>query len=642
MGERFEKGLAGSRYTDGKIDGWLKRLMYAVLLTSLFAIMAACENRDGETGAESASPSPSSASPGSASPSAANATPYSTPPASPGKERGVAESLTELSICQLNRGEDGGEFGGASACIVNFGTEPLPMLPPLSLPEKPETYALYMEEIYFFVKFGTSDEMTLERLTRQIKAEGGTLKLEKEQTQLDRSNIRYKGSVTGIREEAVIFFGDIPPITLKRSNRKLVYEVEPDMVAGKDMLLLQGNELSTKLLMPEREKEAVLVFSEPIRTDRANIAVYGNDPSVRGPAGKWLDDRRLSITVPDGATEWHVNLENIFSVSGSYFGEHWDGSVRLSKVPERKWRQFPSGEPVLESAYAKYYDFILFSPDNRRALGMIEMGGPNADEGGRYYAVVLDRPGQPPVVVRSPMHFPDVLMNLPLAWLDDERIAYVDYQGLKLYDIPSGRTKTLVAASELGGYFNAMAFDAHERTLYLLTQRYDEAAETIRIDRWSMDGEGKTAVIRDFATTVLADKYQALKLPIIPRPDGVFWTKTRDGKAVTEFVMRDGRKLETTGATVAAAGQKIYVSERPASDKPKWFEWTPGKGRSVLPETSGRIVPFGSLLTTEEADGTWKLYDPDKKRWVAFPQQRKTNLYPEQPFQAIYREDVPK
>jgi hypothetical protein len=157
-----------------------------------------------------------------------------------------------------------------------------------------------------------------------------------------------------------------------------------------------------------------------------------------------------------------------------------------------------------------------------------------------------------------------------------------------------------------------------------------------------MDGEGKTAVIRDFATTVLANKYQALKLPIISRPDGLLWTKTRDGKAVTEFVMRDGRKLETAGATVAAAGQKIYVSEQPAGDKPKLFEWTPGKGRSVLPEASGRIVPFGGLLTTEEADGTWKLYDPDKKRWGAFPQQRKTNLYPEQPFQAIYREDIPK
>lgn len=641
MGKRFEKGLAGSRYTDRKIDGWLKKLMVAVLLMSLFAIMAACENRGGETGAESASPSPSSASPGSASPSA-NATPSSAPSVSPGMGSGIAASLTELSICQLNRGEDGGEFSGASSCIVNYGTEPLLIMPALPLPEKPESYALYMEEVYFFVKFGTNDEKTLERLTGQIKAEGGTLKLDKEQTQLDGSNIRYKGRVTGIKGEVVLTFGDVPPITLKRSDRKLAFEVEPALMESKKMLILQGAEHSAQLLMPEREKEAVLVFSEPIRTDKAKISAFGNDPGIRESAGKWLDDRRLSITVPDGTNEWHVNMQNIFSVDGSYFGEPWDGNVKLRGIPERTWRHFPSGGPVLESAYAKYYDFILFSPDKRRALGMIEIGGPNADEGGRYFAVVLDRPGQPPAVVRSPMHFPDVLMNPPLAWLDDERIAYVDYLGWKLYDIPSGRTKTLADASVLGGYFNSMAFDEHDRTLYLLTQRYDEADGTIRIDRWSMDGEGKTAVNRDFTTTVLASKYHTLKLTVIPRKDGVLWTKTRDGKAVTEFVMRNGRKLETAGAPVAAAGQKIYVSEQPAGDKPKWFEWTPGKERGVLPDTSGRIVPFGSLLTTEEADGTWKLYDPDKKRWVAFPQQRKTNLYPEQPFQAIYREDVPK
>ncbi|WP_409341910.1 hypothetical protein [Paenibacillus sp. MBLB4367] len=626
--ETIEKGI---------LERMIHGLLWTALLTAPVMFLAACEKSSNGQIAQSAAP----ASP--SMPEISNTPQYPSPSASsPVVERGISASLTELSICQMDKPLQGTEFVGASSCIVSYGTERL-ITPAMPMPVQPEKYSLYMEEVYFFVRFGTNDEKTLARLTGQIAAAGGAMKLEKEGTQLDSSNIRYKGVITGIKEEVVLTFGDMPPITLKRSGSRLVYEADPARSASKEALLLAGNENGAQLLLPAGETEATFVFSEPVRTDKAKITASGNDPEKKALVGTWLDDRRLTVPIPAGAASVQLNMENVFAVSGNYFGEPWGGTVYVRKVPDREWRSFPSGETAYESAYAKYYDFLLFSPDKSRTLGLVEVGGPIADEGGRYYALVLEREGQPPLVVRSPIHFPEALVNMPVRWLDNDRISYVDYEGWKLFRVSANQTGILAASDELKGSFGSMAYDEREGSLILLTHRFDEKEQIAAVDRRTLDANGKISLARDFASTIRMSHYSILRLPVIPVSDGVFWTKTKGGKAVTEFVARNGRTYETEGVPVTTDGKRAFVSVQPTyQDETKWFEWTPGKEKVPLLKAPGPVVPFGAMLIaeTDVENGLRKAYDPDKRQWADFPQSRVTDLYPVQTIQGIYRENA--
>ncbi|MBP1996048.1 hypothetical protein [Paenibacillus eucommiae] len=362
-------------------------------------------------------------------------------------------AMNELSLCQQNPPPPNQEGLGDSDCFAFYGTIPDSGSPIKPFPDQPATYALYMTDAYFFVNFESKDAATLERLAAQIHVEGGKLNFVKENPELSAS--RYKGVITQIGSRAVLTVGDLPPITLIRSDNRLSFTASSN---GKDgeLLMANGREFGTQIFVSSTEREVLLTFSEPVLASQ--VTASGNGSDAPKPWGKWQNESSLLLPLPEGKDVWNISLSSLLAKSGNYMNQ-FDQYVSIHKIPERQWLQYPSGAQVTDSRYAKFYDFPLLSPNKKNTIGLIQLGGPFADEPGGYYALVLDREGQKPTIIESVVHFPGDLQNMPVQWIGNDAVVWMTYTNWMKLDLNTGKLTSFKDDDAPAGYFNGSAYD---------------------------------------------------------------------------------------------------------------------------------------------------------------------------------------
>ncbi|MBP1996047.1 hypothetical protein [Paenibacillus eucommiae] len=175
----------------------------------------------------------------------------------------------------------------------------------------------------------------------------------------------------------------------------------------------------------------------------------------------------------------------------------------------------------------------------------------------------------------------------------------------------------------------------------------------IHINRWSQKGNSNAVVQPNYAQTGWANKYHALQLPIVPKPNGIYSSKMIDGKMVTEFTFRNGKKATTDGLLLLADDQRAYLvvaplnaPGKPFDDTPaKWYEWVPGSAKKQIPVPPGdkRPLPFGPFLIVqkeiENSDSQWLIYDSKATKWSPLPDSMQQAFLPYQTVDAFYRVD---
>jgi len=551
----------------------------------------------------------------------------------------MSEWITELTLCEKDP-PPGTEGAGSSNCMASFGTLPhangkMPVAVDV------DRFAIYMRDLYFFVSFDRAASPELIRqLVGQIEADGGELVIRKEH---EDNEYRYKGEVTGVDRPLTLRAGDLPPIRIIPGLPPLAYSVE--MPESSDpSLLLFGEDYGTHLVVPAETETVTLAFSEPVRTGIAS-AFIEHPGGNRTPVGKWVDDRRLQLDLSEirqeeSAAETIVLLDRVYAESGAYLADRHSAVLHIRKVPESRWLRYPSGRPALESPYAGFYDFILFSPDRSKRIGLVELGGAIGDGIGAAYGVLVEKPGARPEIIRHSLHMPGALEKPSIVWAGNDRIAFYDHTGIYLYDTETRRTARILDYAEAEGYPNFIAYDGHadEILLYMQVRRgSDEGTLDIDLRRFPAKDPGAAAAIKSFTATILENKYFFAQLPIVPAREGIYLGQAANGKFHTVFAARDGRSWTAEGLPAALFGDRIIL--RSGGDRSEWFIWKPGTEPAAIPVPEDAWVrPFGHYLVWQQSsDHRWKLYDPETGKVSGFPLIADGARVPFQPYDALYR-----
>lgn len=549
----------------------------------------------------------------------------------------MSEWITELTICENDPPPPGAPGAGSSDCMTTFGTRPF-SIEKTSVAIDIDRFAIYMRNLYFFVSFDqTAKPELIQQLVNQIEVDGGELTIRKEHADND---YRYKGEVPNVDRPLTLRVGDLPPIQIVPGLPPLTYNLElPE--SSNPALLLYGQDYGTHLLVPDKTETVVLAFSEPIRTAIASALIEhpDGDPTL---IGEWIDDRRLQLNLSGirtaesgGGTS--VQLRRVFAESGAYLADRYSANLHIRKVPQSRWLRYPSGEPALESPYARFYDFILFSPDRKRWIGLVELGGEIGDGIGAAYGVLLEEPGAKPEIIRHFLTMSGVLEKPSTVWAGNDHIAFYDHTGVYLYDIETRKAAKLLDYAEAAGYPNFIAYDEHAQEILLYMQvdrNADEETRDIDLWRFPVNDPNAATVVESYTTTIMENKYFFQQLPILPTRAGIYWGQTLDGKYHTVYETRDGRTWTAEGLPVAQFGDRVYL--RSGNE---WFIWKPGTAPIAIavPEDAW-VRPFGHYLVWQQSsDHRWKQYNPDTGKAADFPLVTDGTSIPFQPYDALYR-----
>lgn len=480
------------------------------------------------------------------------------------------------------------------------------------IPKEPTDVIYHLDEVIFSATYKGLSEQEQQHSISQIQVKGN-VKWEV------KPNPDY---ATGIlitfqkpAESFELLFGDLPTITFKRME-PLNYTVSS--ASGKEIpyLLLNAREYGTRLLIPNEEKDIVLTFSEKMQK---NLPTRYDDSDL---ATEWRDDKQLIINLNNiDPQELILTLDKLKSQSGNYL-TFFQNNLHIQMVPNYKWYNAQSGDPLEMQPRDRYYDQMIWSPDGKSYIGIVTLGGSMGDGDGTSYSFLLERPGQQPVIIEDVFYSTIEPNGQPIAWMNSNTLIYSSYFGVFAYDIDKKQKKVLHHFDEgKSNGINFAVYDAKRQLLHVLA--YEGPIDEYDLFTYEQ-GKDAPQQTKNFTATVQITKYSNLDMNIIPTAEGTYWTRIKDGIPYTEFINNKGDVISVNGYVRLISEQGVYLERFAKAVEGEsfmrslgWVIWQPGKSErtiSLLPEHNNLIVSGQELFSLK--DSIYYKYDPVLNKWI--------------------------
>ncbi|MFY0543519.1 hypothetical protein [Brevibacillus sp. H7] len=508
-------------------------------------------------------------------------------------------------------------------------------------PQKPIQLAIHTRKAYVHVDVATSQPLEqVEHFFSQFNVTGN-VKYSSTVREISENNYQLSMHFDEIPKQFALQFGHLPKITLKRMA-PLQVTIGPEDENGATMLLAGEFDISSTLYVSEGQDVVNLRFSEPM-VEEDQIGFW-----IPDRFGSWQDPQTFQLHLRR-VYDKTLNLVSLYSLNGNYLPPSFQ-AFEVKKVPPRDWVDLVTGKKVGFSRFDSFYDALVFSPKRDRYVGLIDRGGSQGDGAGRYFAIVLEQQGKPPVVV-EPYFYSDVLTHGSLVqWLDNERFAFATYYGAYVYHLANGAKQELYynQSHSAEGAIQELAVDRLRHEIYLLLSylKVEDGEETYQMDKWTYDAHTLVRKKEEpYSETFLTPKSKLQELPIHVRKNGVYYTKATDApkKVRTTFVSREGSTWTVEGQVVWADhdGHAVLIRDRDAAGKPMekiscW--WEIGKKPQPLPQVFGTVQPLGPYVVSDDSIRYYML-DPKRKKWNELPLAETDVLLPVQEETALYRRD---
>lgn len=491
-----------------------------------------------------------------------------------------------------------------------------------NLPRQPIRVVHHMEEVHVVVGFEEVDEQQLVELAGKMKVNGADAVFVRQESD-GQYRLRLKQPENGSFE---LMLGDLPTITVERRAPLSFQILQPDGKEAETSLLVHAREYGTRLHVPLELPGITLQFPEPMKP--ALPAAPDSSPV----SAEWADDRSLVLTFNDGGVEAdgallvYYDAAALEAVSGNRL---FDVSLVVVRTPETVWTDGRTGNVRSSGPRDRHYEQLIVSPAGDRYIGVISLGGSMGDGDGWSYAFVLERNGQPPVLLEQAFYSTIEPEEAPIRWIDERRVLYGSYYGLFAFDTDTLVRRTLHDNRSDENYnLNFATWDSFRNKLYVIAYRNRSTSnETIAYTYSSVAWDDNTALqptvtSGSFSETVLVNKYSLLDLYVHPTETGVYWTRTRDGLPYTEFVADDGTTQVSPGvARLVASGvayMQLYKDGGQNIVPDGWLRWRPESDKvgepMAMPPEYRRLFRSGDELIAEADEAAYR-YDPQRNIW---------------------------
>lgn len=575
------------------------------MLSGLLILISACEDAN-PAPSPGISPSPPAATTPAptlaASPTlAATATPTTAPPL-------FREKLGSLFI--------GEQEEGSGMQVTSWRGS--------TYPQAPSKIVHHLEEAVVVLEFANATEQEIRTLLDQITVGGGKAAWNRDDKNPNFYRLMRKQAEGASFE---LRMGELPPLTISRMKALSYKPIDASGRINADMLLVNAREYGTRVMVPMEEQAVTLEFSEPMKPVLPTASEGASSPL----RAEWITDTRLRIelnetgySVDHGAKELLVRTDQLQAVSGNTL--KW-GSLHILRAPAMSWRDGRTGADVTQGPRDRYYEQLAFAPDRSRYVGIVSLGGSMGDGDGWSYAFVLERNGQPPVVLEDVFYSTIEPRDAPIRWIDSKTLLYASYYGVYKYDTQTMTRQLIVTADpEERENINFAEWDAVRNRLYVLAFEDRNESDMTKAITF-VDGTIRE-VRRNFAETVLVGKYSLLDLTVTPTAQGVYWTRTENGVPVTDYVGNDGKTVSAPGVVRLATSTGVYLqrfradpvdpAERLSIVQPDgWTYWEPGTQEKRLADLRGEgiVYAWGEELVSLIDDRYYR-YDPVLGSWV--------------------------
>ncbi|QQE73014.1 hypothetical protein KDJ56_13795 [Brevibacillus composti] len=476
------------------------------------------------------------------------------------------------------------------------------------MPKQAIQLGIHSEDAYIHIDVATSQSLeAAEGFLSQVELIGD-VNYSTSAREVSKGNYQLSMYFSGVRDQFGFRFGNIPTITLKRMD-PLALSIRPGKSEGALMVMPESRD-STALYLTEGLNQIELHFSEPmIKEEEAGMSVNGY-PAV------WLDERTISLNVSQIRGN-ALNLTSLLSRSGNYLPEEY-GYVSLYKKEKRSWLAYPESKVVGFSPYDSFYQQLIFSPDRKSYVGIIDRGKSPESAGGRRVALVLEQKGQASTLLEPAFTSTSAGSRLQrmIQWLDDDRILYAGEKTGIVYRISTGEKQQLFDERNTGFAAVESAVDREAGSLYLLfvkpageKNRYAVEKRSYRLETLALEGTD------GFGELVHHPREPFPALPITVRRDGVYYTKEEQQKTTTWYLSRQGESWSAEGEVVWADDQRHAVLKREHEEKKAQYMWWPiGKKPREIPLSRGELRSFGPYLVAD--DGLhYHLWDRRRMKW---------------------------
>ncbi|NQX66182.1 hypothetical protein HQN90_08600 [Paenibacillus alba] len=486
------------------------------------------------------------------------------------------------------------------------------------VPKEPFNIVYYLEDVNVNATFTELSQAERLRLTNQIRIEGNVeWKIDEGSNFPNNVRIQFIKPSTSF----VLHLGDLPAMTFIQKeplNMTFTSNAERNI----PHLLLWANEYAPRLLVTNEENSVNLTFSEEMRL---NLPTTIEGAPI---AARWMDNKHLYIQLEHmresehGIKELTLRLDSLMAQSGNRFGQE-KRSLVIQQMPKYEWRYANSGELVEGGPRERFYDQILLSNDKQSYIGIIRLGGSLGDGDGTSYSFILEQQGKDPVVIEDVFYSTIEPDQMPIQWMDSRTLMYASYFGVYAYDIEKAEKRVLHDnRSNEEHNFNYASYDKTTKLLHLLA--YENRNESGQLELLTYTpGNLTPQITKNFTMTVPIAKYSDLDMTISPTPEGIYWTRIREGIPYTEFVGNSGDRAITEGITRLVSEQGAYLEQYQKTDNRlqalKWKFWKPGESAKAIekpPEGSYTFVSGSDLFSFQES--AYNKFDRTLNKWVAW------------------------
>lgn len=401
-------------------------------------------------------------------------------------------------------------------------------------------------------------------------------------------------------------------------RKPIEYKVLDELGDKQSYLFIKGEEYGTRLLIPAENDSITLAFSENMQTTALPIHTDGS--SVKA---EWLDSKHLRIQLvnvsagENGNKELEINLDPLRAKSNDNLRIERN-KLAVHQMPDIEWRDSKTGAPVGFSPRDRFYQQIVTSPDGQSYIGVIPLGGSMGDGDGISYSFVLERPNQEPVVIEHVFYSKIEPFDLPVQWIDNQRILYSTYVGVYIYDITKGEQITLRDTDhDKRDYINFAVYDHNLKQIYVLVNDNPEKMDQYDLFTY-LDGNSTPKQTKNFTKSVQMQLYNMTDMSIVPTKLGTYWTRIENGIPYTEFVNKAGKKFKAEGYIRAVCDAGVYLERFKAGEvleSTGYSYWQPGKKTEAIkiPEYN-EIFANGSNLIIK-IDSKFLVYNPVTRKW---------------------------
>lgn len=495
----------------------------------------------------------------------------------------LSEAVQELSIWQVT------EHGTEEIVTYEGGAHDSPVL-----------FAIHESEVMIRLRLHDHVVFELEQLVDSIRVTGAEYRLSSSSNENGWDII-----LDDISEEVEVYVSDLEKISLQKTDSHLTYMLNQSSLKSPYSLLIHSRlEGKSHIFVSEEEESVVIRFSEPmIRIER--------------PGSEWLSDTQLQIRL-DALTDGEWDLREYYSSEGNFISRRTD-KLMIHPTPPRTWLNAASGGHVGWSDRDKYYDSMIFSPDNTKYAGIVRL---SEDEQGRwaYYGIVIERPGKAPVVIDHTIHAKQSSM-IPVEWMDSNTLLLLSAFEVYAYDIEEGTTR-LVTGND--GEEQVIAFDFDRRTgrLFVLSQMHEQSSgqSYMRGSLRVYDPQfSLTDHIQSLTDPWPASENATMPLAIRLQQGGYYLTTYEEGKTVT-YYRSSGDEVSAPGYLIGVTDRGAYLAEFADDDKVTALYWWPvgGEVQTITPLPNAIYLMFGGDLFArlERATDTYYGYSLGRDEWV--------------------------